>query len=320
MTTTLHDHLDAYLKLGRAKGRSPHTLRVHRFNILSFLSFLGGAYGVHTAERLRPEHLRGYQQVLSEHRTAKGHPLKPRSINKRVESVRCLLRYLIRQNLVHPEILDALQPVKVPKLLPGGTLTHRQTRKLLDHIPTNSTEGYRDRAMLEMLYSCGLRASELVGLTLSDIQFSDATARVMGKGRKERLVPIGRTALRCLESYVKAVRPFLVRSHSPRALFLNSRGGALRYHQLLRCVHRHARGAGLETPGPDDSTAGGVTPHTFRRSCTTELIRGGCSLYHAKELLGHETLDTLKHYARLNITDLKKAHARCHPRERDNSL
>jgi site-specific recombinase XerD len=161
--------------------------------------------------------------------------------------------------------------------------------------------------MLELLYSTGLRARELLGLDVADVDLRSATARVLGKGEKERVAPIGRTALRLLESYLKGVRPFLLRNPREPALFLNRRGRRLAYDDLLRLVHRHAARVGAAVT---------VTPHTFRRSCATEMIRGGANLYHVKDLLGHETLDTLRHYARLNVEDLRKTLARCHPRER----
>jgi site-specific recombinase XerD len=161
--------------------------------------------------------------------------------------------------------------------------------------------------MLELLYSTGLRVSEMLGLNITDVDFTHATAIVLGKGNKQRVVPIGKTALRLTQSYLKAVRPFLVRDHGQVALFLDRFGKPMPYATFLRRVHRYTAQAGLDI---------NVTPHTFRRSCTTELIRGGANLYHVKELLGHETLDTLKHYAKLTINDLKATHHKCHPRER----
>ena len=114
-----------------------------------------------------------------------------------------------------------------------------------------------------------------------------------------------------LENYVRAcVRSCLRAIPAEPALFLDERASRLPYHTLRRLVHACAQRAGLDV---------NVTPHTFRRSCTTELLRGGADMYHVKELLGHESLDTLKHYARLTIPDLKKAHQRCHPRERDHN-
>jgi integrase/recombinase XerD len=138
------------------------------------------------------------------------------------------------------------------------------------------------------------------------VDFGNATAKVLGKGRKERIVPVGRTALQYLEGYIRAVRPMAVGTSGERAIFVNGGGKRFPYYTFLRLLHVTARRAGLPA---------NVTPHTFRRSCTTELLRGGANMYHVKELLGHESLDTLKHYAKLTINDLKKEHQRCHPRE-----
>jgi integrase/recombinase XerC len=175
-------------------------------------------------------------------------------------------------------------------------------------VATDTAEGYRNRALLELLYSSGIRAAELLGLDLADLDFAGRTAMVMGKGRKQRVVPFGSTAARFLETYIKAIRPHFLSDASQSALFLDNAGRRLPYHSLRRIVHACSEGSGLDI---------NVTPHTLRRSCTTELLRSGANMYHVKELLGHESLDTLKHYARLTITDLKRTHQRCHPRERD---
>jgi len=149
---------------------------------------------------------------------------------------------------------------------------------MLQAIPTTDAVGWRDRAMLELLYSTGIWARELLGLDVAGVDLNSATAIVFDKGQKERVVPIGRTALRLLESYLKGVRPFLLKNPQEPALFLNRQGKRLPYQVLWRQVHIHAGRIGVDMS---------VTPHTFRRSCTTELIRGGAGMYHVKELLGH---------------------------------
>jgi integrase len=179
--------------------------------------------------------------------------------------------------------------------------------RLLDEV-ASAIEADVGQAMLEMLYSTGVRAAELLGLNMGDIDLGNATALVMGKGSKQRVVPFGRTAGRVLESYLKGVRPLLMRDAAEPAVWLNRSGRRVSYAMFRRRFEVQARQ--FEFPFA-------VTPHTFRRSCATELIRGGASLWHVKELLGHENLDTLQHYVRLTIADLKKTHARCHPRERD---
>ena len=204
--------------------------------------------------------------------------------------------------------LRGLVYIKEPQLLPTSVLNHGQMRELLSSIQTSDPEAYRNRAMLELLYSAGLRAGELLGLNVGDVDLASGTAIVLGKGNKQRVVPVGRTARRVLESYLRGVRPFLMREPGEQALFLTRAGQRMPYHAFWRMVHHYI--AKAELPGQ-------VSPHTFRRSCTTELIRGGANIYHVKELLGHESLDTLKHYAKLNIQDLKETHRKCHPRERD---
>jgi integrase/recombinase XerD len=262
-----------------------------------------------TADQVHKAQIDAWLKHVIGRRTRNGLPLKAQSLNLHIAAARTFLGYLAARGYVPTPLVGGLQGVKAPRLLPQGVLTHAQTRQLLTRVATGTPEGYRNRAMLEILYSSGLRAAELLGLNLRDVDAAHATAIVTGKGNKQRVVPIGKTALRCLESYVKAVRPFMVRDQAECALFLDRRGRRLPYHTLAQIVRAAAARAGLEGVR--------VTAHTFRRSCATELLRGEANMYHVKDLLGHETLNTLKHYAQLTIVDLKKTHAKCHPRERD---
>lgn len=307
---TLADLVDAYAAHIRAVGLRPYTIRATLYNVRSFLRWLSVHHQIHTADRLRPALCNDWQKHLATRRTTKGRPLKPRSINKQVECVRGFLKYLVRQGYVQTVLLDALQYVKEPSTLPTSVMTHAQVRKLLGVIDTGAPAGYRDRAMLELLYSTGIRVGELMALDVEDVDYHNRTMIVTGKGDKQRVVPVGRTALRYLESYTVAVRPYLQHNPSERALFLDHVGRRLKHHVVARRLARYADRARLDVH---------VTPHTFRRSCTTELIRSGANLYHVKELLGHESLDTVRHYAKLTIADLKDTHAKCHPRERENA-
>jgi integrase/recombinase XerD len=303
----LCDLLQEYIGEASSLNLSPHTLRTGRYHCHGFLIWLQRRHAVRSAEQLRRDVLQRWQKHLSAHRTAQGLPLKARSVNRQIESVRSFLSWLVRRGQVPALLLDGLTFVKEPHLLPTSVLNHGQVRQLLDGVSPSSPTGWRDRLVFELLYTTGVRASELLGLNVADVDLRNATALVLGKGNKQRMVPIGQTALRLLESYLRAVRPFLLRDQAEPALLLDQRGRRLRYHTLLRLVHHHTAQAGLPAT---------VTPHTFRRSCATEMIRGGANLYHVKELLGHESLETLKHYTRLTIQDLKKTHRQCHPRER----
>lgn len=220
--------------------------------------------------------------------------------------VRGFLKYLIKRNYIQSRLLEAMEYLKESKRLPTGILTHDQVKQLLASILTDTAFGYRNRAMFELLYSTGIRAGEIIRIDVNDIDINNGTALIHGKGDKERMVPVGKTALRYLETFMVGVRPFMMKDRSENALFLNKDGNRLSYDAYNRIVRGVVSKSGLD---------GYITSHTFRRSCTTELIRGNANMYHVKELLGHESLDTLRHYARLTITDLKETHARCHPRE-----
>jgi len=304
---TLANMADEYLEHLRAMRQRPQTLKRRRWELRRFARAMA-ENGVRTADDIRARHLQRWHKELSLYRTAKGTPLSASAVNGRIAAVRGLLRWLAGHGYVNRNLQQHLPSVKQPKVLPTSVLTHAQMRQLLTSIPTDRAEGYRDRAMLELMYSTGVRIGELLGLDVSHVDLKNRTMKVTGKGGKERVVPIGKTAARYVESYMVAVRPFTLKDHEEEALFLNRRGWRLRYGMFVRALHRCVKRSGLDVP---------VTAHTFRRSCTTELVRSEANLYHVKELLGHESLDTLNSYTKLTIVDLKKTHERCHPREKD---
>lgn len=305
---TLETHLADFLAHRLALRYSTRTVRDMREHLGAWVIWLARNQGVRTPDALRSEHLRAWQAGLLARKTRAGFPLKAITLRGRFGQVRTFLGYLAEQGFVLRSLGDALERIKTPVLLPHSVLDHGQVKKLLARIDTSTRHGFRDRTMLELLYSSGLRAGEILALDVEGVSFETRTLRVVGKGHKERVVPVGRTALRFLKSYIVAVRPLFV--HDPRetALFLDRAGGRYAYHNLQSMIRQRARKLEFDVP---------VTAHTFRRSCTTELIRGGANMYHVKELLGHESLDTLKHYARLTIVDLRKTHEKCHPREAD---
>ena len=309
---TLRDLQEIFLDHERDRNFSSYTIRGHRYTLTPFLDWLEAQAQVTTADRLCKAHLDAWLKHLNGHRTPKGLPFKPQTMNLHIINARTFLEYLAARGYVPASLPTVLQCVRTPKLLPQGALTHAQARKLIAKLETSTPEGYRNRAIIELLYSSGLRAAELLAMDMGDVDFAHATATVIGKGKKQRVVPVGRTALRCLESYLRAVRPFMVRDPGERALFLDRQGSRLRYNAFAQIVRACAARSGVEDVH--------ISAHTFRRSCATELLRGGANMYHVKDLLGHETLNTLKHYAKLTITDLKKTHEQCHPRERDEDL
>ena len=300
---------EEYAEWRRSLNFSAGTLRLQGRSIDTFIQWLEVTHKVRTSEQLTGRHLIEWQKHIARQKNGKGQPLKPGTVNNKIVAVSGYLNHLVSLGHVPRQLLKALRYVKAPKRLPGNVLSHEEVKQLLESIPAGTPRGFRDRAMMELLYSTGIRVGELLGVNVGDVDFRNATMMVTGKGDKQRVVPIGATALRFLESYVRAVRPFLVKDPAEDALFLNFKGKRVPHRSFLGTVHSLAERAGLK---------GKVTPHTFRRSCTTELIRGGANMFHVKDLLGHESLDTIQSYAKLTILDLKKTVQRCHPRERED--
>lgn len=304
----LTEHLQEYFDWRRSLKLSPLTIEKNSYGIEPFIEWLATVHGVTVPQEIYRDHLYGWQKYLSNRKNLQGHPIRPRTINSHNGSIKGFLSWLADQGHIPREYPDLLQYVKKPFTLPKSVLTHDKMRILLDNIPTNDLMGYRDRAMLELLYSTGVRAAELLGLNTFDADLKNRTMMVTGKGEKQRVVPMGKGAAKHLSLYISSIRPYLLQDVEQTALFLSRTGKRLSYQTFLRCVRIHSRRMGFND----------VSPHTFRRSCTTELVRSGANIYHVKELLGHESLDTLKHYTMLTINDLKKTHEQCHPRERDN--
>ena len=305
-TKTISNLMTEYAVYLRSLNYSEITIKNIKLDMRLFLDHLE-KLDVKRVPELRKEHIFLWQEHIANRLNKRGLPVKSGTVNQKVGHVKGFLRYLAKKSFILPSV-DVLRYVRMPQVLPGNIISHARIRKLLNRIDTSTPHGHRDRTMLELLYSSGIRAGEMVKINVGDIDFQQSTVKVQGKGRKERITPIGKTALRYLETHIKAVRGFLLVDRHEKALFLNKNGGRLSYDTLADNVRTHCGKV-------KDSW---ITPHTFRRSCTTELVRGGANLYHVKELLGHESLTTLKHYAKLSIKDLKKTHEKFHPRERDS--
>ena len=307
---TLENIVDEMLEYRRGLNMSLYTESRIIFMLNLFLEFLETSYNITVPGELRSDHLRGYQKHIARLVNHRGMPLKPGSVNNRVKGVRALLEYMKMCGYITSDITEHIAYVKEPNLLPTSVLTHAQVKKLLRSVDCSDHEGYRNRAMLETLYSSGIRCSELTGLTLDSVDLEAGLMKVMGKGSKERVVPVGKTAVKYLSSYIRGIRPFMDGHDVYREIFLTIRGGPVKPYVVRQIVKRCLRKSNLKVH---------VSPHTFRRSCTTEMIRGNANIYHVKELLGHESLETLKPYTKLTIMDLRKTHAKCHPREQDKS-
>jgi len=306
---TLGDHAEELYARYESLQSSPHTLARLRSAMRVFIDYMENYPHVTTAAAITLEHIHGFQSHLTQKVTAEGLPLKPASINTIIKAVRPFLDLMADYGYITRPLAKHLTYVRLPELLPTSVLTHAQVRLLIRKIDTTTPTGIGDRTAVELLYSSGIRIGELELLKLGDLDLERGVARVFGKGRKERFVPIGKTALKWLLSYIRGVRPFMLKGRKTEAVFLNANGQALSQHIMRDRIRAYGRELGLDIP---------ITPHTFRRSCTSEMIKSNANLYHVKQLLGHKSFETLNHYAKLDIADLRKTHERCHPREKDD--
>ncbi len=291
---------DAFLlALDVEQGASPNTLESYSRDLRDYLDYLEG-------EGVREPSEVGSELVLSflSHREANG--LGARSRSRLLSTLKGYHRYLSEAGLALRDPTENLSGPKLPRKLPH-TLRVEEVLRLLE-VPVASTPlGVRDRAILELLYACGLRASELCGLPRRGVDLQQALVRVRGKGNKERQIPLGGPARAALIEYLREARPLLVKAAAKERVFVNARGGGLSRVGLWKILRKHARAAGL---------ADRVTPHVLRHSFATHLLLGGADLRVVQELLGHSSVATTQIYTHLDRDYVREQHLLHHPRAR----
>jgi integrase/recombinase XerD len=231
-------------------------------------------------------------------------PASTATIHRKSACLRSFYRHVRREGLRESDPTATLSPPRRSRKLPH-VLTRGEIDRLLAQPRGAEPAALRDRALLELMYACGLRASEAIGLELTDVDLEERVLRARGKGSKERVVPIGQAAVRALRIYLERGRPGLVKGASESRLFVNFRGGALTRQGLYKIVRRHAVTAGL---------ADRMSPHTLRHTFATHLLAGGCDLRSVQEMLGHADVSTTQLYTHLSSQRLKDVYFRAHPR------
>lgn len=229
---------------------------------------------------------------------------RPRSTARMLSSLRRFYRYLLREGVIKDDPSALLESPKLGRPLPKS-LSEEQVEKLLQAPDTGAPLGLRDRAMLETLYATGLRVSELVGLKMQQVDLQSGVVRVLGKGDKERLVPLGEEAIEWLQRYLADVRRDLLHGHDSDALFPTARGAAMTRQAFWHNLKRYAQIAGIETH---------LSPHSLRHAFATHLLNHGADLRVVQMLLGHADLSTTQIYTHVARERLKSLHARHHPR------
>ena len=301
----------AYLELER--GLSRNTLEAYRSDLLQFGRFLERR-GVHVADASHGDlaaflaELAGSPRARSAQNGENGVEARPpaaaATLGRKVACLRSFYRHLRREGVIEHDPTAELHGPRKTQRLPR-VLTRQEVARLLREPTGSEPLALRDRALLELMYACGLRVSETTGLELGDVDLEEGMLCARGKGSKERLVPVGRQAVAALEVYRARGRPALLGARSESKLFLNRRGGGLTRQGLYKIVQGHARRAGLEER---------MSPHTLRHSFATHLLAGGCDLRSLQEMLGHADLATTQVYTHLSAERLKDAYFSAHPR------
>jgi integrase/recombinase XerD len=292
----------SYLELER--GLSRNTLDAYRTDLLQYGEFLSGR-GL-DALKVGPADI---GEFLAELATGDGRPAcSSATVHRKAACMRSFYKQLRRDELIVEDPTAALSAPRRAKKLPH-VLNYAEVQKLLAAPRGDEPTALRDRALLEVMYACGLRASETIGLELGDLEMQEGFLRAHGKGGKERLVPLGRKAIAAIAAYLRASRPKLVGERHEPKLFVNFRGGPLSRQGLYKIVQRNARAAGL---------SGQMSPHTLRHSFATHLLAGGCDLRAVQEMLGHADISTTQVYTHLSGERLKEVYFQAHPRATAN--
>lgn len=291
-------HLREFLDhLSLERGLSPRTLDAYGRDVGRLIAFLR-EQGVERPGAATAAHLREYVYTL------KDRGLEPTSIRRNISSIRTYFAYLMAEGHVVADPSERLEPPKVWRRLPG-VLSRAEVERLLEAPDPGDPLYWRDRALLEFAYASGVRVSELISLKIRDVSIEEGFATVLGKGSKERLVPIGRSAVRALDVYLREIRPRLETGGGKGVVFLNARGRPLTRMGVWKILRKHVERAGISKR---------VTPHTLRHSFATHLLEGGADLRAIQELMGHSSVSTTQVYTRVEPSRLQREYERAHPR------
>lgn len=296
--------MDKYLKdyiifLRIEKNLSKNTIEAYERDLSRFIHYLDTYHRIKDLRIVKQKHIRMYIRTLNDVHLANT------SINRVFSSIRSLYSYLAGEDIVKENPILLLETPKYSRKLPQ-VLTPQEIETILSAVDTTDNLGKRDLAILEILYSGGLRVSELCDLKLTDLLLDAEMIRVTGKGDKQRLVPLGPRAINCLNEYYKMVRPSLARKNQNNGkIFLSRNGKPLTRMMVWIIIKKYVALANIKKD---------VSPHTFRHSFATHLLEGGADLRAVQEMLGHADISTTQIYTHLDKEYLKEVHRTFHPR------
>ncbi len=292
---TVVDEFLAYL--GVERGLARNSIESYRRDLRQFDAFVCGSAGLDLLG-VTQDTIMGYLAALKRQGKAGS------SISRQLAAIRGLYRFLDREGRIERDPTTNLGSPKQERRLPG-VLSMREVSRLLEMPVPSSAAGVRDKAMLETLYATGMRVSELVSLRVGDVNVDMGYVRCVGKGSKERIIPVGRVASAWVETYLRSSRRELVGSRNEKALFVNCRGRMMTRQGFWKIIKAYAAKAGIDK---------GISPHTLRHCFATHLLENGADLRSVQEMLGHVDIATTQVYTRVARGKLKEVYDRTHPR------
>jgi len=306
-----NEHFFSFTEHLKVKNYSPQTIATYGSHLQCFLDHLTGA-GTTDIKRVTRDGLKDYLQKIIEQRTGRtkdtGYAVG--TISMKVRAVKRFFEYLEDAGTILINPAEHIKELPKGTRLPRVVLTEDEVRKIFDQPNLSTAVGIRDRAVLEVFYSTGIRLEEMANLTIFDCDLQGGLLRVnKGKFAKDRVVPLGKHAMRFLKEYITGIRPHhTIMNKQLRTLFVNQWGAPLSRQVIELMVRRYAKRAG---------TGKQVTPHTFRHTFATELIRNGADITAVSKMLGHSDLKVTHIYIRVAGIEVKNTHSQSHPREKD---
>lgn len=294
----MDEELQAFLDhLSVERGLSENTVSAYGRDLNQFIEYLLNS-DITSLSMLTDDAIVQYIAMLREN------GMSPRTINRKISSIRSFIKFACREDYIKRNCSANLSGMKSDHRLPG-VLELDEVEKLLQQPDQGTPLGIRDKAMLETLYASGMRVSELVGLRLSDVNLNAGFIRCIGKGSKERIIPLGEVAIRYINDYLARIRSGFVKSESNEYLFLTNRGKPMTRVAFWKIIKKYAASAGIRKR---------ITPHTLRHSFATHLLQGGADLRSIQEMLGHADISTTQIYTHISRDKLRETYRKSHPR------
>jgi len=304
----LETYLVRFIEWMNACGWSQRTVTDYSSSIHFFFTYLTKETSVQSLSDIDLKILNGFQTYLYHYKTKRKKRLTLGSQHNKLVAIRSFFRFLYKMDIIYFDTSSGLNLPKKRKRLPKGVMSEKEIERLLNQIDTEDILGFRDRTILEVLYSTGIRNSELRHLAVYDVDLSGLHLQIReGKNAKDRIVPLGEIAADYIEEYLQIIRPQLSKDSENQFLFLSKNGRQITYGNLVWMFHKYAKLAKLSDQ---------FTPHSLRHSCATHMLKHGADLRYIQEMLGHTSVATTQVYTKVEKGDLKLVHRRCHPREK----